>query len=595
MIGKITSPRGRHVQPLLYYLFGPGRRAEHADPRIVAGWRHPAGLEPPLRPGGKRDFTRLTGLLLQPQAALGERASARPVWHCSMRAAPEDRMLSDDEWAAIAHEVMHQTGLSPYGQEDEAVRWVAVRHGDDHIHLVAVLARQDGGRPSLSWERYKVRAACLAAEQRYRLRCTAPADRTAARCPARAENEKAARRGLGEAPRITLRRQATTAAASASSDEEFFGRLNRAGILVRKRFSVQNPGQVTGYSVALPADTARDGGPVWYGGGKLAADLSWPRLRQRWTPRRAAPGGPHPGLTAAEKNAIWEHAARAAAGAAAQIRDLAWTDPAAAADAAWAASDIMHVAAAVSGSRVLRQAADAYDRAARAPYGRIPSPSPAGSQLRQAARLLSACAVLTGDPTMTPVALITRLAALAEAVAGLRESRQHAAQAAAALRAAERLHAAARPAQSEQPGTVLAWQPHPARQAAGVAQLAAMSFPAQARPGHRHPAPGQPGPRPRRPPATTATATTATRPRPLTRGRGRRPRAARCPVACGRADLLGRRAGLRPLTSVTVGLRGAQGVWLRLRGRPTLGRFPGIRLPVWGGCLLACGWCTAGR
>ena len=80
---------------------------------------------------------------------------------------------------------MHRTGLSPYGQEDEAVRWIAVRHGDDHIHLAAMLARQDGGKPSLSWERYKVRAACLAAEQRYGLRSTAPADRTAARRPSR--------------------------------------------------------------------------------------------------------------------------------------------------------------------------------------------------------------------------------------------------------------------------------------------------------------------------------------------------------------------------------------------------------------------------
>ena len=61
-------------------------------------------------------------------------------------------------------------------------------------------------------------------------------------------------------------------------------------MLVRKRFSVKNPGQVTGYSVALPGDTTKDGGPVWYGGGKLAADLSWPKLRQRWTPHRATPG-----------------------------------------------------------------------------------------------------------------------------------------------------------------------------------------------------------------------------------------------------------------------------------------------------------------
>ena len=119
-----------------------------------------------------------------------------------------------------------------------------------------------------------------------------PADRTAARCPTRAENEKAARRGLDEAPAITLRRQVTTAAAAAGSEQEFFARLDQAGMLVRKRFSVRNPGQVTGYAVALPGDTTKDGGPVWFGGGKLAADLSWPKLGSRWAPRRAPAGAP---------------------------------------------------------------------------------------------------------------------------------------------------------------------------------------------------------------------------------------------------------------------------------------------------------------
>ena len=507
MIGKISTPRGEHVQPLLYYLFGPGRHEEHTDPHIVAGWRHPADLEPPLRPDGKRDFTRLVGLLLQPQAALGKRAYARPVWHCSMRAAPEDRMLSDDEWAAIAHDVMHRTGLSPYGQEDEAVRWVAVRHDNDHIHLVAMLARQDGGKPSLSWERYKVRAACLAAEQRYGLRSTAPADRTAARRPTRAENEKAARRGLDEAPRVTLRRQVTTAAASANSEQEFFTRMDQVGLLVRQRFSVKNPGQVTGYSVALPGDTTKDGGSVWYGGGKLAPDLSWPKLRQRWTPQRATPGHAHPNLTAEERNAVWDHATRIAADAVAQIRNLAWTDPAAAADAAWATSDALHVAAAMLGSRILRQAADAYDRAARSPYGRIPPPTPAGNRLRQAARLLSAFAYLTGDRSMAPIVLITKLAALAEAVAELRESQRHAAQAAAARAAAEHLYAATRPAPAPPSRS--------APRASIAAQLAALSFPATT---PRRPTARTRTARPRsgRPAAITqAITTTPTRPQPL--------------------------------------------------------------------------------
>jgi hypothetical protein len=478
VIGKITAPRGERVAPLIYYLYGPGRREEHTDPHIVAGWRHPAELEPPLREDGTRDFRALLGLLTQPHAAMGTAGLTRPVWHCSVRAAPGDKMLSDDEWAQIASDVMHRTGLAPHGQEDDAVRWVAVRHGADHIHLVAMLARQDFRRPRLRNDRYRVREACIAAEKRYGLRSTAPADRTAPRCPSRGENEKATRRGLPEAPRVTLRRQVATTAAASASGQEFLARLDQAGVLVRQRYSARNPGQVTGYAVALPGDTGQDGGPVWYGGGKLAADLTWPALCQRWT-GTARPPGPGP-LTAAERNACWEHAARVTAGAAAQIR----ASPAAADDTARAASDALHAVAAALGSRILRQAADAYARAARAPYGRLPQPAPAGNRLRHAARLISAFACLTSDRTLTPVILLTRLAALAEAVAGLRESQHRAAQAAAARAAAEHLHAATRPAPAARP-------PAPPR-ARTTATLAAASFPGSPVPPRpRTPEPGQ--------------------------------------------------------------------------------------------------------
>jgi hypothetical protein len=436
VIGKITEPRGERAEGLIYYLYGPGRHEEHTDPHIVAGWRHPAEIEPPLRPDGRRDFRRLLGLLNQPHEAMGKWGFRRPVWHCSMRAAPSDRMLSDDEWAQIACDVMNRTGLSPFGQEDDGVRWAAVRHGADHIHIVAMLARQDRSRVRLDFERLKVRKSCLEAEKRYGLRSTAPGDRTAPRRPSRAETEKASRRGLDEPPRVTLRRQVTTAAAGACSEPDFFTRLASAGVLVRKRLSARNPGEVTGYAVALAGDKNKTGEPVWYGGGKLAADLTMPKLRQRWTK-------PENTFTAAERNAIWEHAARAAAEAANGIRGLADTNPVAAADAAWAASDTLHVAAAALGSHILRQAADAYDRAARAPYARIPAPTQAGDSLRRAARLISAFAYVTRDPALTPVVLITRLATLAETVAKLRHVQQHTQQAASALRAAERLHAAA--------------------------------------------------------------------------------------------------------------------------------------------------------
>jgi hypothetical protein len=44
-----------------------------------------------------------------------------------------------------------------------------------------------------------------------------------------------------------------------------------------------NPGEVSGYAVGLARHIAKDGGVIWYGGGKLAADLTLPKLRARWS------------------------------------------------------------------------------------------------------------------------------------------------------------------------------------------------------------------------------------------------------------------------------------------------------------------------
>src|SRR5579859_802118 len=216
-----------------------------------------------------------------------------------------------------------------------------------------MLARQDGRRPGTRNDRYRVREACLAAEQRYGLRRTAPGDRTAGCRPSRAETEKADRRGLAEAPRITLRHRVSTAAAGAVSEHDFFARLRQCRVLVRTRSSTRNPDQVTGYAVALPGDTAASGEPVWYGGGKLAADLTLPKLQRRWG---ASGGSADDPFTAGERSAVWEHAARVADDASVQIRMLAATNPVEAADAAWAAAGTLHVAAAALGSRILRQA-----------------------------------------------------------------------------------------------------------------------------------------------------------------------------------------------------------------------------------------------
>jgi len=97
---------------------------------------------------------------------------------------------------------------------------------------------------------------------------------------------KAARAGRSETARAKLRRIVQAAAAAARADSEFFAAVEARGALVRPRPSKTQPGEITGYSVALPGDTTADGRggrrPVWYGGGKLASDLTLPRLRRRW-------------------------------------------------------------------------------------------------------------------------------------------------------------------------------------------------------------------------------------------------------------------------------------------------------------------------
>jgi len=506
MIGKVV--RGSHAGGLLRYLYGPGRANEHIDPHLVAGFGDPAELEPERRLGGTPDLRRLAGLLAQPLAALGRPGYDQPVWHCPVRAAPGDRVLSDIEWAGVAAEIMHRTGLAPRGDES-GVRWVAVRHADDHIHIVATLARQDGTRPRFWNDFYRVREACRAAEKQLGLRATPPADRTAARRPGRAETEQAARRGWDEPPRVTLRRHVCGAAVGARTEREFFDQLASAGILIRKRYSTQYPGQVTGYAVGLPHHRGRDGAVIWYGGGKLAADLTLPKLRGRWerhsrSAEQAAVRGvgaetmglAASTLTVGERELIYGHAARQAAHAAEHIRHCARRDPGQAPDAAWAAADALHATARITNSRALRCAADAYDRAARAPFGRLPPCTSAGNRLRAAARTLALMGQPDGDAYLAALALIGNLVALTLAVAELRQAQQQAVRAAAARTAAEHLRAAAAELRSRTPRFGQAdvrrrprrWSP------ADLARHEAAAPPLLGRTGPAHPAPADTGP-----------------------------------------------------------------------------------------------------
>jgi hypothetical protein len=173
---------------------------------------------------------------------------------------------------------------------------------------------------------------------------------------------------------------------------------------------------------------------------------------------------------------MYRHAARQARAAAEHIRHCSVTDPAAGADAAWAAADTLHIAARALRNPHLRRAADSYDRAARAQYGRLPRRTHHGDQLRRTARMIALAGNLTGDTTLMAIALMAQILAPAAAVAELRQAQQHAAQAAAARAAAAHLHAAVNQARAQAPRFGPAQLHRPRRVASGV-QAARLDFP----------------------------------------------------------------------------------------------------------------------
>ena len=227
--------------------------------------------------------------LYAPLAALAGQEE-RPVYHVPLRAAPEDPRLDDAQWAEIAERVMTRLGLG--GPEDPGgCRWEAIRHADDHVHLVVTLARQDGLPVKLWGDFARLGEARREVETRYGLRRTAAPDGTAVRASKRAEMARAERQaardpqhprsvvsGRPQTVRDQLREAVQRAAAGAGSTQAFVDRLRADGVDVELRYSIRDPGVPTGYKVSVPGVTAArkapDGtvtqGPLWYSGGKQA-------------------------------------------------------------------------------------------------------------------------------------------------------------------------------------------------------------------------------------------------------------------------------------------------------------------------------------
>ncbi|MFI9801948.1 relaxase/mobilization nuclease domain-containing protein [Streptomyces sp. NPDC052302] len=414
---------------LLAYLYGPGKRDEHTNPHMVASWDDPFVEDPARSP--HMTIADLALILDAPVHALLGKRPAKHVYHVAVRNAPEDRLLTDEEWARVAREMMHAAGIAEHG-DDQGCRWVAIRHADDHIHIVATQARQDGRQPRLRQDIPKMHAAARKFEAEFGLRRLAHGDKTARKWPKTGEQEKAVRRGLAEPARVTLQRTVREAAAAAANEDDFFARLTAAGVRVNKR--VAPDGNITGYSVALPGD--RDGGQraVWFPGARLASDLSLPRVRERWTEPVSVPT-----VAPAE---MWQEAERRVRAAADQLGAGGLRQGAG--DVA-ALGDLIVIAAVISPRMVrdrLRDAAYEFERASRVPGDRALE-GQARTLYRESAYMLSRSAAAAGrSDAVAALGFLLALATAIEASHRWHQAQEHRAQAEASGRAGRLLREA---------------------------------------------------------------------------------------------------------------------------------------------------------
>ncbi|POX43047.1 mobilization protein [Streptomyces sp. Ru73] len=431
---------GGRTYGLLAYLYGPGRRDEHLDPHLVASW------QPELAPDPGRDpeatLKQLQERLDLPVQAVPEhRRPKRHVWHCPVRTAPGDRRLSDAEWAEVARRVVHATGIAEEGDE-QACRWIAVRHAEDHIHIVATLKRQDGRSPRRHDDFNRAQAECRAIEADFGLRQLNPGDGTAAKRPTSAERAKAERTGRTATSRELLRDHVRQAVAGAADETEFFRRLTEAGVRIDQRLAPS--GDVLGYKVALPGDRNRHGEPIWFPGSRLAPDLSLPKIRRRFV-RDGEPDEQAAELRPRPSGAAPARARRAAA-------DLVDTVPSVLDEANEAEAgthlsgmgEVLDALAQTSPASPRQQtieAARAFERATRwhSRAERVDHRA-----VRSAARgiVRAGTALGRGEDGGATAMLLSTLVLATMAVARWHAARQHAQQAAAAHQAAQHLRAA---------------------------------------------------------------------------------------------------------------------------------------------------------
>ncbi|TKG61537.1 relaxase/mobilization nuclease domain-containing protein [Prauserella endophytica] len=476
---------------LMAYLAGPGTREEHSDQRIIAAW-DPTVTDIEIRePSEQMDLAHE----MEFPARIREMEPPKNgfVYHVPISLHADDPRLSDEQWGYVARKAIDKLGFGD-------CRWIAVHHGlarseqgpRDHIHLVVHLAQENGTIAS-TWGDYK-KMAELRAEMEddptLGLRVKTQRGGGGREGWRQGERYRAERAGRGETDREQLERLVRAAAGPAESEADWVGLMRSSGVLVRARYAPGGRSEVVGYSVALAPEAGAQ--PVWYGGGRLARDLSLTAIRRRWDGH-----DPAASLGAWSKNATldarrplvassWSQAHRAVA----DFERLALATPlsdtvswrAYARETAEALAGLS-TRAPQSERIVLQRAATQLSRVAEMPHGQLRGvPSRGATAMRAACRVITSAAIAERGGMTAVIQLTVQLARLSAAVRRANEASQAAAAARMSADAEANLLAMHHRLQAS---TV-------ERRGGRAAQLAADASPAVA-PSTPFPAPSSPG------------------------------------------------------------------------------------------------------
>ena len=319
--------RGKDAAGLTRYLYGDGRKNEHTDQHMVAGsaslrdewagyldkgeatqlgrlveaaWRAPYAEDLVLAGVSDGHGVSRENLRSDAPTAPGQ----EHVYHVTFSLHPDDEPLSDEQWETVADEYVKEMGFTA-GDEGRAAQWIAVRHGvsdggNDHIHVVVNMVRQDGRTIDLDedWARTQSTRRLIEARHEF-LRKSHDTYRRPGQAPERGaslpaysmrehrdaqEAARRAKRPVAEAlpDRVKLQRIVRAAAETSTTEAEFIQEVGEQVEIVAARWAPGGRNDVVGYQVRSLREGDAGGPGPWMSASKLAPDLTLSKLRPGW-------------------------------------------------------------------------------------------------------------------------------------------------------------------------------------------------------------------------------------------------------------------------------------------------------------------------